>query len=205
MSTDLGENAPYEFTPEQLRRMGDDEARETLTVAQYERREKILDLHAGADDQVDEWDDEDQTVTDLVVHADPEQLGTRVDLYGNDVLVHMDSDNDDLKETIDALESEFGDVSGGGDIDELDDDALETFEGLVTDALGALLVRWNGHDWANLDPFERDVILDSAREKWGLDGMFLGFIDVVIAVQEDREERLDVVDSFRGAQRRGRR
>lgn len=189
---------PYEYTPEQLRRMDDDTARAELTVDQFERREKIIALHDGADEQRAEWEAEDERVTDLVVHADPELLGTEVDLYGNDVLVHMDTDDDALVGTIRSLESEFGDVDRD-DIDLLDAGSREEFAAYVTDALDAMIVRWNGHGWGDLGDAERRAILADAREKWGLDAMFLGLVDAITAVQRDREERVDVVDSFRGA------
>lgn len=209
MSTDtddtgLGENAPYEFTPGQLRRMDDDEARRELTVEQYERREKIIDLHEGADEQQREWAAEDRRVEELTVHADPDQLGTPVDVYGNDLLVKVNPDNDEFLDAAKHLDSEYGDMgveevleSGGSMMEDVADDMLQM--------LDASLLRWNGHDWEDLPEDTRAGVLADAYEKWGLDGLDNAWKMISVKVNEEREEQLDVVESFRNQEGRGRR
>jgi len=71
-----------EYTPRELREMGDDEARQTLTVTQYERRENLLELMEEAQENEQRLQEQNQQVQDIVVNADMEQLGTEVDLLG---------------------------------------------------------------------------------------------------------------------------
>lgn len=185
-----------DYTPTELREMGDDEARSTLTVDQYERREKLNDLLAEADETRERIDEQNERVESLTVHADPEQLGTEVDLFGNDVLVHIDTDNDEFREAAEALEELEPDDRT--EIDALDDDLRERMGEKLTTMLDAVLVRWNGHEWGDLPADDRAGVLADAREKWGLDGLMLAWADIGAAVGEDREERVGVVDSFRG-------
>lgn len=201
MSTDT--DAP-EYTPGQLLGMDEKTARTTLTVAQFERWEKVNDLHAEAAETKQEWAAEDEQVTDLTVHADPEQLGTEVDLFGNDVLVHVDSESEEFRAVAEEVDAQFGDR---------DIDAVENFDAADRDAiaegfqemLDIVLVRWNGHEWAELRPAEREYIREQWREKWGVDGLLKGWIDIAVAVNEAREEQLDVIESFRSPERRGDR
>lgn len=195
----------HDYAVHELLGMDEAEARSTLTVDQFERWEKLNDLHAEADATRERWADEDATVTDLTVHADPEQLGTHVDLYGNDVLVRVDPEAPDLKAAAEALDDEFGGVDttdpeaidAGVDTDRLAD--------LLCDLLAAVIVRWNGHEWADLTPADRERVRAAWREKWGLDGLMLAKVEVLAAVEGEREERLDVIESFRSAERGRRR
>ena len=192
-----------EYTPRELREMDDDEARQTLTVEQYERRESLLELMEEADETRERIDEQNERVEELVVHADKEQLGTEVDVFGNDLLVHVDSDNDEFREAAERLEALEPDDET--EIDTLDDDLREDMAEQLTTMLDAILVRWNGAEWSDLPADARAGVLADAREKWGLDGLMLAWADIAAAVNEDREERVGVVDSFRGEGRgRGR-
>lgn len=202
--TGLGDNAPYEFTPGQLRRMDDDEARRELTVEQYERREKIIALHEGADEQEREWADEDRRVEELTVHADPDQLGTPVDVYGNDLLVKVNPEDEGFREAATYLEDQYGDVGVEEAVD-LDEAATEDIAARMLQMLDACLLRWNGTDWSDLPEDTRRDTLDAAYGKWGLDGLMAGWADIVVAINEEREEQLDVIESFRNPEGRGRR
>ncbi len=90
----------------ELRRMDEQEARQSLTVAEYERWESINQLHDEAEETREQWEEEEQEVSDLVVRADPEQLGTEVDLFGNDVLVRVDSEDRRFREAAESLSDE---------------------------------------------------------------------------------------------------
>lgn len=202
--TGLGENAPYEHTPGQLRRMDDDEARRELTVEQYERREKVIALHEGADEQEREWADEDRRVEELTVHADPDQLGTPVDVYGNDLLVKVNPEDDGFREAATYLEDQYGDV-GVEEAVALDEAATEDIAARMLQMLDACLLRWNGTDWSDLPEDTRRDALDAAYAKWGLDGLMAGWADIVVAINEERADQLDVIESFRDPEGRGRR
>lgn len=188
----------------ELRRMDEQTARQTLTVAEYERWEAINDLHDQADETRQQWAEEDERVSDIVVHADRTDLGTAVDLYGNDVLVHVDPEDDAVRDAADTLDGEFGDV-GAEDAADLDDVDVDRLAGLLCDLFDAILLEFNGTAWDDLDDDTRRDVLADAREKWGVEGLLLAWADVAVAVEEDRNERLDVIESFRSPERRGRR
>ena len=99
-----------EYSPSELEAMSDDEARSELTVEQYERREKLLDLLADAAENEQELAADEERVEDLVVHADPEALGTEVDVFGNDLLVQVESDDPAFRAVAEELDDEFGDI-----------------------------------------------------------------------------------------------
>jgi hypothetical protein len=193
-----------EYTPRQLREMDDDEARETLTVDQYERREELLDLLDDAEDARDELNEQEQRVEDLVVHADPESLGTEVDVFGNTLLVHVDSENGAFRDAADDLET-IQDDTPDDESATIDPERIGDAADALTTMLDCAIVRWNGHDWAGLTDQRRQAILDDAREKWGADGLLLAWLDIAAAVGEQRQERVDVIEKFRDPSRRGNR
>lgn len=199
MSADTDDGGEYSVT--ELLDMGERTARQSLTYDQYQRWEKLNDLHDQAEETRQEWAEEDERVGEIVVHADREELGTRVDLYGNDVLVHVDPEDADVREAARALDDEFGEREEVPD----DAEAIDRLAGLLLDLFDAVLLEWNGTDWAELPADARQDVLTDAREKWGIEGLLLAWADIAAAVEEDREERLDVVESFRGAQRRRNR
>lgn len=209
MATDSNDDggAPYEYSPRQLRQMDDAEARTTLTVAQYERREKLLELDAQAEETQEQWDEEDRQVAEVTVHADPESLGTEVAVYGNDLLVHIEDDDAQLRAAVEDLrdlQSEYGDLAPD-EYDEIDERDQDRMVALLQDLLDAVLVRWNGTEWGDLGEAQRRAILDEAAGEWGVNALFLAWVDIQVAVLEEREDRLDVIESFRDETRRGRR
>jgi len=191
----------------ELRQMDEDTARETLTVAEYERRQDIIDAHDAAEQTRDRWREQEATVTDVVVHADIDQLGTAVEVFGNDLVVHIDLNDRRVRavgKELEALESEYEDVALD-DLDALDDDTVAEIADPILELFDLILRRWNGTEWADLSPHQRQTILADARRKWNLDGVVLAWIDMIAAIEQDREERLEVMESFRGETRgRGR-
>lgn len=192
-----------DYTPGDLQAMSDEEARSELTVEQYERREKLLELLDEADENEQRLAEEDDRVEDLVVHADPDALGTDLDLFGNDVLVKIDSDDPEFRAVAEQLDDEFGEADETA-VEELAPDETDDIADALQEMLDLVMVRWNGHEWADLPQDQRDLVLHDCRDKWGVDGLLLAWLDIAAAVNEDREDRLSVIDSFRGAQRRGR-
>lgn len=193
-----------EHTPGELLAMDEQTARETLTVQQFGRYEKLHELEADADETKERWAEENERVTELTVHADAEKLGTEVDWYGNDVLVHVDSDDAAFRDTIETFREEFDDV-GTDEIDTLEPERAETLTSHLLTLLDHLVVQWNGHDWDALPQAERDAILSEARDKWGLDAAFGALMDAMTAIRKEREEQVDVVESFRSETGRGDR
>lgn len=186
------------YSVSELRAMDEQTARQTLTVEQYERWDSLQDLYDQAEANRDRFAREDDQVHDLTVHADPEALGTDVQLYGNDLLVHLDSDDPTFR----AVHDEYQDLVGDTDEGEADLEALEENREAVADAIielfDCLLVRWNGTDWERLSPKQRRGVLADAREAWGFDALVLGWGEVMAAIRETREQQAEAVESFRG-------
>jgi len=200
--------AEREFTNHELRAMDDETARSTLTVEQYERRENLIDLHEQADETREEWADQAETVADVTVNADPADLGTALELYGNDIIVRVDETADGLEESMQTLEAEFGDIAEADPtdaevmIDGVGEDDIDRLADIVADLYDAVLVRWNGTDWERLSPEQRRGVLADAREAWGFDALVLGWGEVMAAIRETREQQAEAVESFRGETRR---
>ena len=195
-----------EYNPHDLLRMDEQEARSTLTVDQYERWEQIQELHDQADETQDEWEEEAEAVADVTVVADMEALGTRVDVFGNDLLVHADPEDPDFRQAAEHLDDEFSDVTGddvaGEDIDpERADDLAEH---LLT-MLDTVLVKWDETEWDDLTEAQCESILDETREAWGLSGLFRAWGEIAVAIREDQEEVKDRMNKFRDEERRGNR
>jgi hypothetical protein len=194
-----------EYTPGQLRQMDESTARSTLTVDQFERWEKIQDLYDDAEETREQWADADETVTEISVSADPEALGTHVDVFGNDLLVHIDAEDDRLRAVageLDGFDLEAEDGEGYAVPEDADIDALAE---ALTNLLDLVIVRWDGTVWADLAQPERDTVLADARAGWGVDGLLLAWVDIMAAVNEDRQERMGAIESFHGAERDGGR
>lgn len=197
-----------EYSNADLLSMDEQTARDTLTVNQFERWEKLSDLHAEADDTRDQWADEDERVAEITVSADMDALGTEVNVYGNDLLVHIDSDDPDVQaavEDLQAFRDDHGDIGDSDDLDAFDAGVRDRLASLLVDVFDAVLVRWDGTEWADLTTEQRRAVLTDARREWGLDGLLMAWVDIQIAVREDQEEKVDVIESFRSPERRGRR
>jgi hypothetical protein len=198
MSTDSDpdDDQTQAYSVSELRAMDEQTARQTLTVDQYERWDSLQDLYDQAEANRDRFAREDEQVHGLTVHADPEALGTDVQLYGNDLLVHLDSDDPTFR----AVHDEYQDLVG--DVDDADLDALKENREAVANAIielfDCLLVRWNGTDWERLSPEQRRGVLADAREAWGFDALVLGWGEVMAAIRETREQQAEAVESFRG-------
>jgi len=197
MSTDTPTNT-------ELRRMDETEAKHNLTVAEYERWESLNDHLDRADEAREQWEEDDAATVDITVKADMSDLATEVELYGNDVLVHMESDNSAIEDHIGAVD----DILGDRDVDEtatLTDDEKETAEGHMLDVLDEILVQWNGTRWADLSEAQRGGVLADIGREWGVDALLNAWLDIAVAVAEDREEKVSTIESFRSPERRGRR
>jgi len=184
--------------------MDEETARNTLTVTEYERWEKLQELYDEAEETREQWADDEDTVADITVRADMDQLGTEVDLYGNDVLVHVDSGNGDLEAHADAVDDILGETDPG-DVADLSADDIDAVVGHLLDMLDLVIQRWQGTEWDSLGEDTRADVLHQCRAKWGVDGLLLAWFDIAAAINDDREEKVSAVDSFRQPERRGRR
>jgi len=197
-------SADTQYSTLDLRQMDEAEARNTLTVVEFERWEQLQELREGAQETRERWAEEDEQVAELTVHADKDALGTNVDLYGNDVVVHIDQNDRKFRQAAERYET----LTESIDPDELDtvpDDLLADIEDCVTTMLDQILVRWNGTAWNTLRRDQRETVLADAADKWGVDGLILSWVDIAAAIHEDREQKVAAIESFRGAERGGGR
>lgn len=195
---------PDDHTLAELRGMDEDTARQTLTVAEYERWEQLQELYDEAEETEQRFAAEDEQVAEITVSADPEALGTEVDVYGNDLLVRVDPEDDAVQAIAESMDSEFPDVEGE-DVPELDAERADDLAEHLLELLDCIILRWDGVAWDGLPEDYRRDRLDTAREAWGLDGLYLAYVDIMAAIEADRDERVSTVESFRGEERRGRR
>jgi len=186
----------------ELRNMDRETARAELSVPEYERWDALQDRLEAAEQTREKWNDADETALDVTVHADDEDLGETVDIFGNELLVRIDPEKPGLRDRANALREEFGDDDR--DIDELDTTDADRLANRVVDLYGEIVIAWNGTRLETMSPAERETLFETVREKWGLRGLFLGLADIIAGVEEGQKERLEAVESFRGA-KRGRR
>ena len=190
----------------ELRRMDREQARATLSVPEFERWEALQERFDAAEETRAEWEAADDLATEITVHADREKLGTEVDVFGNDVLVRVDPESPGLRDRVEATEARFGDDDVG--IEELDEEAAADLREKMVGIYEEIVVEWNGHDFTDdgdLTEAARRQVFADAAEKWGIRGLFMGLADIIAAVRDDQETRLEAVDSFRGSTGGGRR
>ena len=193
----------------ELRELSESDAKaafmdDEMSAEDFERWEQLNELEQGAQDTRDRFADEDEQVADLTVRADMDALGTEVELYGNDVLVHVNTEAEafvDAAERVDELMSD----TDPEDVGELGADALDEIATNLKTMFDEAFVRWNGHEWADLREDQRADVLASIRQRWGVDAMLNAWLDIAVAIHEEREDQMDVIESFRTPERRGRR
>ena len=185
-----------------LKRMDEETARQTLTVAEYERWEGVQELHQQADEQRQEWADHDELAMDVTVHADLEDLWVDVELYGNDLQVYADPEDDDLRETAEELQTRFEDVDPE-DIDDFDPERVHELGHVLEDYFNSILRTWNGERWQELFDDQRIQILTTARDKWGTKAMTYALIKCATKIAEQQDEYVAAIESFRGSEGRG--
>jgi hypothetical protein len=201
---------PEEYTPRELAAMDEDEARTTLTVAQFERWEQLQDLFDQQAETEAEWEAEEETVREVTVSADMEQLGTQVDIYGNDLLVRADPESQGLQDALETLEADFGDIEvedpdadGEAAFGDVDTDRLDDLADHLLGMLDEVIVRWDGTRWDGLPRAQRETILADARVSWGVDGLMLAWARIAAEIRADREGTVSQLESFRGEAGRG--
>jgi len=198
----------------ELRRMDETTARSELTVNEYERWESVNKHLDDAEEVRQEWADNEREATDILVNSDVSDLAVELRLFGNDCLVYYGPEDARLRDAVDNLGDVLGvDLVGADDLNISDDDISDDDVGEIKDVLvemvSVALIEWNGHDWADLPVGERERVLSSIRtprpDGWGLAGLMDAWTDIQVAVEENRNERLERVRKFRNPERRGDR
>lgn len=190
-------DTPADYSPNELLALSDEEAAD-LPEGQQQRRAKLQELYDDAEQTKEQWAEEDRRVSNVVINADPEALGTRVNLFGNDLLVQINTDNPNLREAAKNLQ-EYEDSEQ--EMEDLSSDDREELATAARDLLDALLIQWNGTEWDRLPETQRHNILADARESWGFENFVISTVRCVAAAQQQFDETAEMVDSFRGAER----
>lgn len=188
----------------ELRQMDRQTAERELNKLEFDRWESLHDHLEQAEEAREAWSEHDDTVAGVTVSADMDDLGTEVELYGNTLLVHVDSGNSELERHIDAADDVLGDTDPDA-VESLSDSDVSELSGHLQSALDEVIVRWDGVEWDALGDDKRAAILATAAEKWGVDGLLMAWFDIVGAIAEAREEKVSAIESFRDPERRGRR
>ena len=200
----------------ELRRMDEQTAMQTLTMAEYQRWESVNDHHERAEQVRQEWRETEQDADEILRHHDISDLASEVELFGNDCLVYYDPEDKRVRNIADRLADALGVDLDGRDVSEIEasaDDVSEEDIGPAKDVLADFLElslrEWNGHTWSDLPVKQRTELIDGLKppdpDGWGLYGLMDAMNTVMVAVEENRDERLGRVEKFRNPERRGNR
>lgn len=210
------ESDPGERTITELRRMDREEAVQ-LSHAEFKRWESINEQLDAYDEAKQRWDDTRAEATQTLVSADPADFATDIEVFGNDLAVYYASDDPRLREVVERLTDVFdidaesaraGDVEdiSAADVSEGDIDAAK---GVLADLVVLAAVEWDGERVAEFDPARRDAYREAITadppEGWGLAGLMDAWSEIQFAVEGTRNERMERVQKFRDAGRRGDR
>jgi len=202
----------------ELRQMDESTARNTLTMAEFERWESVNKHLDKADEVRQEWAENEREATDILSRADPSWLASDIEVWGNDLSVYYGPEDARLREAIDGLGDAVGvdleDVDDMADdelpdADEVDDDAIEDVKHALAELIGVAIIEINGQAWNDLPADARSNVLESIAEPrpegWGLAGLMDAWTEIQVTVEENRDDRLERVRKFRSEKRRGDR
>jgi hypothetical protein len=206
-----------EYTITELLNMDAATARSELSHAQFERWEAANDHKERYDEAKQRWDDTRTEATRDLVTADPTDFAADVSVWGNDLAVYFASDDPRLRETVERLTDVFDidpEAARDGDVEELSsedvaEEDIDAAKGVLADLVCLAAVSWNGEAWDGLAPAERDAIREAIMadppDGWGLAGLMDAWVEIQFAVENARDERMERVQKFRSAGRRGDR
>ena len=198
----------------ELRRMDEQTAMQTLTMAEYQRWESVNDHHDRAEKVRQEWRETEAEATSILVNTDVSDVATDIELFGNDVAVYYDPEDPRLHEAAEAVADVLGvDIDDAADLEATTDDvpreAIDDAKGALADLVCVTFVEWNGHNWSDLPAESRRTVADRIQQSrpdgWGLAGLMDAFSEIMTAVETNRNERLERVEKFRNPERRGNR
>jgi hypothetical protein len=198
----------------ELRRMDRETARNTLTVAEYERWEQLQELHAEAEEQRDEWEQAAEEAVETMVYSDATDLAAEVSVFGNDLAVYFSNDDPRVRDAVKRLTDVFDidpDADEHADIttEDVAEEDIGAAKDVLADLVTAAVVEWNGEQWADLAPDAQDSIRARISadppDGWGLAGLMDAWVEIQTAVEQNRNERMERVQKFRSEKRRGDR
>jgi len=216
MSTSThGDDGRDRIPAHELRRMDDSRAQH-LPHYEYERWEKLTELHDRADEQRAEWQEDARIATDTLVFADASDLSASVSVFGNDLAVYYAPDDPRIRDAAERLADVFG-IDADADPEELEnvttddvaEEDLHDAKTVLADLVLVAVVEWNGDALDDLPPAAdeqiRTTITSDPPTGWGLAGLMDAWTVIQTAVEEQRDERLERVRKFRNPERRGDR
>ena len=198
----------------ELRRMDEQTAMQTLTMAEYQRWESVNDHHERAEQVRQEWRETEAEATSILVNTDVSDLATDIELFGNDVAVYYDPEDPRLHDAAEAVADVLGvDIDDAADLEATTDDvpreAIDDAKAALADLVCVTFVEWNGHNWSDLPAESRRTVAERIQQPrpdgWGLAGLMDAFSEIMTAVETNRNERLERVEKFRNPKRRGNR
>jgi hypothetical protein len=196
MATDDHGDDTETYTPRELRDLSDDEAAD-LSDAQRERREKLLALEADAEQTADRFAQEAEEVHGIAIKNTPEELGTVVETMDNELVVHLDPENRHVRQHLKKIDEYAQEGRDVPDVTELSLEEELAAVDHVMDVLRQCIIKFNGDNLRQLPDDERADVFDVIRQRWGASGVMLAFSDIVIATNRERQERAEVMESFR--------
>ena len=198
----------------ELLRMDEQTAKRELSYAEFQTWQSATDHHSRYQERKRDWRENDIAVTQSLIKTDVIDLATEVTLWGNDVYVYYDPEDQRLRDAIDDLGDSLGvDMDGVDEIEATADDVTPEDMDAVKSALAEFLcvsfVEWDGQLWADMDGETREQIREQIQQPypdgWGLAGLMDALTEVINAVESNRNARLERVQKFRNPERRGNR
>ena len=215
----MSADTPDEIPITRLRAMDEAEAKRTLTYAEFQRWESINERLDEHDEALAEWDETREEATDIMLRADTSDLASDVTVFGNDLAVYYAPDDPRIREQADRLGDAFGvdiedaaddpDTVDGMSTDDLDEDVIDDVKAILADLITVAIVEWDGAAYDELGDADRQAIHDlmttDPPKGWGVAGLMDAWVEISVAVEDNRDERLERIQKFRDAGRRGNR
>lgn len=176
----------------ELREMTREEAEERLDEHDLERWEAYHELRASKEETEERFKEDDALAIDTLVQADMGELTTDLDLYGNEVSVVVEL-NQQQQSLLRNVEREYEDI----DLEDPDDDAIDAVRDVMERFIAAVLVKFNGVEVRELEEPKRLALAAECVDKWGLRGTFHAVVQIVEATREMDEDRVGSIESFR--------
>ena len=93
--------------------------------------------------------------------------------------------------------------------DDLDEDVIDDVKAILADLITVAIVEWDGVAYDELTDADRraihDLITGEPPTGWGVAGLMDAWVEISVAVEDNRDERLERIQKFRDAGRRGDR
>ena len=158
----------------ELRRMDEQTAMQTLTMAEYQRWESVNDHHDRAEQVRQEWRETEAEATSILVNTDVSDLATDIELFGNDVAVYYDREDPRLHEAAEAAADVLGvDIDDAADLEATTDDVpREAIDDAADVATFTATMTYEASDGSTKEitagPGYRnnDLELGGSREEW---------------------------------------